>query len=326
MLPQAGLNALVVPVAPRIDEHSIFGCPLSKAVDCSASSRRKQWASCASSAACAGFVVAMAQGTAHASRARRHSLTASTTRRWRVRRNKRSGGGAAHTARTADEPSNTQAAVEEPQPLWQQVAAFVVPTYALVVTNLILTALDKGFIGRVSSLQLAALGPATTIFDSSSYLLTFLNTATLTLLGSAQESQRNALRSHAAIFGALSGLGLGILLYATARPAVILFGANDAMLPHSVRYLQIRAVGSMVDRVGSISTQFWLAEKNGLTPLLATLIAAVVNAGGDYLLCEKYGVAGAAFATVAASVVSASFLIWRLRQRGLWPNPLEWPV
>merc|ERR1712125_174478 len=66
---------------------------------------------------------------------------------------------------------------------FQELGAFIAPAFCLVVANTSMTAVDKLFIGRHSSLELAALGPAATAFDGCSFLLTFLNTATLSLLG-----------------------------------------------------------------------------------------------------------------------------------------------
>jgi len=202
---------------------------------------------------------------------------------------------------------------------------FVVPTYFLVVTNMLLTALDKAFVGQSSSMQLASLGPSTAVFDCSSYVLTFLNTAALTLLGREPSEKWNRIRSHSLAFSTLFGAVQGLVLLLAAVPAVRSLGAAGAMVPCSVLYLQIRAVGAPIDRLASMSTQFWLAEKDGVTPMLATLIAAVVNAVGDYLLCPHYGVAGAAVATVGASAVSAAFLVLRLKRRRLWPSPFQRP-
>mmetsp|Transcript_52823 Transcript_52823/g.114164 ORF Transcript_52823/g.114164 Transcript_52823/m.114164 type:complete len:526 (+) Transcript_52823:49-1626(+) len=203
--------------------------------------------------------------------------------------------------------------------VWPSLMLFVGPAYALVVTNMILTAVDKAFVGRISSVQLAALGPAAAVFDCCSYLLTFLNTATLSLLGSSPSNEKSRVRSHALIFSVALGAMLGALMLLQASPAVRLVGASQQMLPYSILYLQIRALGSPIDRMGSVATQFCLAEKDGITPMLATLIAAVFNAVGDYLLCPRYGLGGAAIATVAASATSLVFIVYRLRLKGLWP-------
>ncbi|CAE8722136.1 unnamed protein product, partial [Polarella glacialis] len=122
------------------------------------------------------------------------------------------------------------------------IVRFIVPTYVLVVTGMVLTALDKSFVGRTSSLQLAALGPASAVFDCSSYVLTFVNTATLSLLadGSLTKEELDRIRSHSLVFAVFFGILQGAFLFCTAVPAVGLLGARGALLPFSVLYLQIR--------------------------------------------------------------------------------------
>eukprot|EP00747_Dinoflagellata_sp_TGD_P178539 gnl/TRDRNA2_/TRDRNA2_27603_c0_seq1.p1 gnl/TRDRNA2_/TRDRNA2_27603_c0~~gnl/TRDRNA2_/TRDRNA2_27603_c0_seq1.p1 ORF type:complete len:634 (+),score=81.08 gnl/TRDRNA2_/TRDRNA2_27603_c0_seq1:53-1954(+) len=233
---------------------------------------------------------------------------------------------ASHRARgIVSMASSASSSSSSDPPMWLAVARFIIPTYALVATGMILSAVDRAFIGQVSTLQLAALGPATTIYDCSSYVLTFLNTATLVLLGSQPEKERRLIRSHALIFTIGSGFALSLLLIPFATVAVQRFGADSAMLPFAVIYLQIRALGAPIDRLGSVTTQFWLAEKDGIIPLVATVISALFNAAGDYVLCPLYGTTGAAVATVAASAISAGYLVRLLQKRDLWPDPFVWP-
>lgn len=226
------------------------------------------------------------------------------------------------------EATSTDMPIEEnkkPIAKWLEVLKFVLSTFAMVAAGMILTAIDKAFIGQISSLQLASLGPAGATYDCSSYALTFLSTATLSLLAAAPDSGKNTIRSHALFFSVAIGVILTIVLLYTATSAIQLLGGSAEMLPFAQVYLWIRALGAPVDRLVSVCTQFWLAEKNGVVPLLATLVSAVLNVFGDYLLCYKYGTAGAAVATVAASAASAGYLIFGLRRRNLWPREFVMP-
>jgi len=212
------------------------------------------------------------------------------------------------------------------RPWWIEITRFVVPTYALVATSMLLTAIDKAFIGRVSSLQLASLGPSTAVFDCTSYLLTFLNTATLSFLASNKDAAKHSkIRSHALFFTVGSGMLQALLLFTGALPAVSCLGASGDLLPYSTIYLRLRSLGAPVDRIASVSTQFWLAEKNSVIPMFATIVAAGFNVVGDFVLCPSYGVVGAAVATVMASAVSAVFLVVCLQRGSLWPSPFQWP-
>jgi len=229
-------------------------------------------------------------------------------------------------ARRAKQVESTSSFQAKDRPRWIDITQFVVPTYALVATSMLLTAIDKAFIGKGSSLQLASLGPSTAVFDCTSYLLTFLNTATLSFLASNTDpAERSKIRSHALFFTVGSGMLQALLLFTGAFPAVRSLGASGSILPYSVIYLRLRSLGAPVDRIASVSTQFWLAEKNSVIPMWATIVAAGFNVVGDTFLCPTYGVVGAAVATVIASAVSAVFLVVCLQRKSLWPSPFQWP-
>lgn len=206
---------------------------------------------------------------------------------------------------------------------------FVAPAFCLVVANSSMSSVDKGFLGQQSTLQLAAMGPAAAAFDSSSYLLTFLNTATLSLLGMAArdgDAERgHRIRSHAMILATGSAFVLAVFLAVAAVPLTRTLGATPAMLPHSVMYLRLRALGAPIERGTSVATSFCLAMKDGTTPLFVTLIGLVANIIGDSLLCRRYGLEGVALASVVASAIGYGYLIYSLVQRRLWPWPLSWP-
>ena len=171
-----------------------------------------------------------------------------------------------------------------------EIARFVVPSFFLVLANSSMTTVDKAFLGRSSSLQLAAMGPAASVFDSASLVLTFLNTATLSLLGmsAGDPLQLRKIRSHAIFLATSSGLFLTLFLFAFAGPLTRLMGATPAMLPLSMIYLQIRAFGAPIERGTSVATSFCLAAKDGATPLMVTLVGMVINVVADGLLLGKH--------------------------------------
>lgn len=207
-----------------------------------------------------------------------------------------------------------------------EIARFVLPSFFLVLANSSMTTVDKAFLGRSSSLQLAAMGPAASVFDSASLVLTFLNTATLSLLGmsAGDPLQLRKIRSHAIFLATSSGLFLILFLFALAGPLTRLLGATPAMLPLSMIYLQIRAIGAPIERGTSVATSFCLAAKDGATPLMVTLVGMVINVVADGLLSPKYGLAGVAAASVVASLIGYAYLICALVKSGRWPRPFAW--
>lgn len=212
-------------------------------------------------------------------------------------------------------------------PTWNDLLRFVTPAFFLVVANSSMSSVDKAFMGRTSTLELAAMGPATAAFDSSSYLLTFLNTATLSLLTNCagDPNQTRRVRSHAVAIAAVGAVLLAFVLWTEAARFSTRLGATPEMLPFSVSYLRLRALGAPIERGASVATSFCLAERDGTTPLLVTVLGLAVNIMGDALLCERYGLQGVAVASVFASAVGYFYLIHSLRRRGLWPAPFDWP-
>lgn len=97
------------------------------------------------------------------------------------------------------------------------------------------------------------------------------------------------------------------------------------MVPLSVAYLRVRAIGMFMGRTREISNQICIAEKDVITPFLSTVVATVVNVIGDFWLCPRYGTFGAALATDTASAAAMGFVIQRLRHKGLWPCPILIP-
>lgn len=212
-------------------------------------------------------------------------------------------------------------------PTFGEIARFVAPSFCVVLANSSMTSVDKTFLGRSSTLQLASMGPAASVFDSSSFLLTFLNTATLSLLGMADTDQGKIrqIRSHAIFLATASGLVLGIILFVSAAPLSRGMGASATMLPYSVAYLRIRALGAPIERGTSVATSFCLAAKDSATPLQVTLVGLTANIVLDKLLCPHYGLAGVAWASVFAGTFGYMYLFVALVKSGRWPRPFEWP-
>lgn len=212
-------------------------------------------------------------------------------------------------------------------PTAREIAKFVAPASCVVVANSSMSAVDKLYIGHHSVLQLAALGPASSAFDGTSYLLTFLNTATQSLLAMHASSPKatNRVRSHALFLAVFAAVTLGLLLSVFASPVTLWLGATSQMHPYSIVYLRLRALGAPVERCCSVLTSFCLALKDGTTPLIVTLIGVVVNLMGDGLLVHRYGSAGVAAASVVASTVGLVYLIVKLVKRKVWPSPFVIP-
>ena len=199
----------------------------------------------------------------------------------------------------------------------------------------------------LAHLQLAALGPATTFCDGTTYLFAFLNTATTNLYASAKAAEDKA--ELAGVVGGKNGMSSGSgteavvrraakialtcgaflvpLLLAFARPLLSLYvgpatAADPAIILPATRYVMIRCLSLPAALLGGVMTAALLGDKDSVTPLLATAVATAANIGLDLIAVSqlKLGLMGAAIATVAAQWLGTALLVLRAQSRLLGPR------
>ena len=120
-------------------------------------------------------------------------------------------------------------------PTLTQYRKFALPCLGLWVAQPLLSLVDTAFVGLSSgsnsAAQLAALGPATTFIDGSTYLFAFLNVATTNLFSSALAKQggktladgsESVVRTASRV-AVRCGVGLAIFLWAFCRPLLALY-------------------------------------------------------------------------------------------------------
>jgi hypothetical protein len=144
---------------------------------------------------------------------------------------------ASKSSSSADHVPRGGADVTKPPPPLPTLAAyrkFALPCLALWVASPLLSLVDTSFVGlsvdaSTSAAQLAALGPATTFFDGSTYLFAFLNVATTNLYSSAraqkgeQSDKAESVVRTAARVGLKCGVGIMLFLFAFSRPLLKLY-------------------------------------------------------------------------------------------------------
>jgi hypothetical protein len=144
---------------------------------------------------------------------------------------------ASKSSSSADHVPRGGADVTKPPPPLPTLAAyrkFALPCLALWVASPLLSLVDTSFVGlsvdaSTSAAQLAALGPATTFFDGSTYLFAFLNVATTNLYSSARaqkgetsDKAESVVRTAARV-GLKCGVGIMLFLFAFSRPLLKLY-------------------------------------------------------------------------------------------------------
>ena len=177
-----------------------------------------------------------------------------------------------------------------------------------------------------STLELAALGPASAISDSAALPFIFVSIAATNLIAQAyatQDTQKLQKITHTAItVGLLGGAVLALLFVTCAAPISSLYcggGSSGGALTHyCTQYVAIRAFALPAVVTATIAQAISIGTKDTTTPMLSVIVAGCTNFVGDLLLVSwlKMGISGAAIATAVSQFVCAGLLLRNLFRRG----------
>ena len=198
---------------------------------------------------------------------------------------------------------------------------FAIPAIGANTAGPLMSLIDATFVGRVSSLELAALGPAGSVSDSACQLLTFAAIAATNLVasshasGDAQGSARTA--TLAVIVSIVGGSILSIATFGFAKELCVAYcGARSPLIRPMLDCLLIRASAFPAATVSIVASAVCIGTKDARTPLAAILVAAIINLLGDFIFVHVLGLGlrGAAWATIISQYCGA-FLLLRVLSR-----------
>ncbi|GKY92589.1 hypothetical protein MPSEU_000229000 [Mayamaea pseudoterrestris] len=211
---------------------------------------------------------------------------------------------------------------------------FAVPALGIFLASPLLSNIDNAFVGRtVGSAGLAALSPGTICTDTLLYLFSFLSRATTGIVSrafAAEDEETTEGNIDAAREAASAPLSVALIsgvilscLYAYFTPNLLeIFNVDLALRKDAASYIYWRGAFTWAALFQSIALTVLLATRDAITPLKIVTFASVLNIVGDYMLCVwpvKWGCAGAAAATSAATLISSGFLLQALRKKRLLP-------
>ena len=212
---------------------------------------------------------------------------------------------------------------------FKELVKFTLPTMAIWMCGPVLSMVDTAVVGTASTLELAAMTPGGAFVDYPAYLIaSSLATATTTLVArdrllTDKKKAKTACEKTIADGLALSvigGVALALLLRVVAEPVVTAFAgpASAAAVPFALRYAAARSWGVPAAMIVAVAQAAFLACKSPKQPLLAVAVAAVCNLAGDVFLvvAAGWGIAGAAWATVAAQASMGVALVFLLLRGG----------
>jgi len=205
------------------------------------------------------------------------------------------------------------------------IAALAVPALGALIADPVLSLVDTAFIGRIGEDQLGALGVSAAIFGLAFFAFNFLEYATTSLLAGAigAGDRTGAGRSSmtAIIVAVIGGVGVSIALISLTGPILSLMGAEGTLRGEAATYIRIRALAAPAVLLIRSAHGIYRGHQDTRSPLVVTLGINGINLVLDPILIfgVGWGVAGAAWATVAAQWVGAGWfavlLLGRNRDR-----------
>lgn len=214
------------------------------------------------------------------------------------------------------------------QPIKSTLTKMTIPMMMGMVALMSFNLVDTFFIGLIGTDELAAVSftfPITFTLISLTIGLGVGTSAVIAkTLGSGQEDQAQIQGCSALILSTVLVIALALLGYLTIDPLFILLGSEANTLNHIHDYMQIWYLGAVFLTLPMIGNAILRASGDTKTPGIIMALGGFINAVLDPILIFGWGpvpamgIQGAAFASVAAWIVSSSLIIYLLTvQRGL---------
>lgn len=227
-----------------------------------------------------------------------------------------------------------------------RIIRFAVPAVGIWLCSPLLSVIDTATVGMMSgTVQQAALHPAVAITDYTARLMFFLFTATTNLVAISFESDRSSTgRADTACRNTLISslrvsLRVGIcicailLVFCTPMLRALLGRSeNLPVLRAAQKHVWIRALGMPAAAMIGSAQAACLGMQDTKSPLMTTLLAAIINFAADLILVRQRhpwvgGVAGAAWATILSQYIALGFyLYWLIGKRIPGEAYWQWTV
>jgi putative MATE family efflux protein len=205
----------------------------------------------------------------------------------------------------------------------RRILALAVPAIGTLVADPLMGLVDTAVVGRLGAAQLGGLGLGVAVLTTVSWVFNFLvfgTTSTVAKAVGAGDLEAAGRRvSHATQVALVLGLAVGGVLLLVAPDLLRLLGAVEELIDPGTTYLRVRALGVPLLLLAYVGHGAFRGVSDTRTPLLVVVLANVVNAvlTVGLVFGLGMGIAGAAWATVAAEAVTVVLLGLRLKRTGL---------
>ena len=217
---------------------------------------------------------------------------------------------------------------------WRLLLLFSLPLMAGNIFQQMYTVVDTAVVGKVLGVDaLAALGAVDWLnWLTLGTIQGFTQGFSILLaqrFGAGDYGRLRHAMANAVFLSVLCAVAVTAGSEALAEPVVVLLRTPEEIRHISMAYLRLLFAGLPVVTAYNFAAAALRARGDGRTPLLAMAAASVTNIGLDFLfvLGFRWGVRGAAAATIIAQCLAAGCCVWRLcRIEALHLSREDWRI
>ncbi len=208
-------------------------------------------------------------------------------------------------------------------PRARQLITLALPATATLLADPLMGLVDTAVVGRLGAPQLGALGLAVSVLAAAAWVYNFLvfgtTSAVARAVGATAHDVAGRRVAHALQVALVLGSVSAVLLFLMAPAVLAGLGAVEELRGPATTYLRIRALGVPFLLLGYVGHGAFRGVSDTRTPLVVVAVANLVNAGLTFwlVLGVGLGIAGAAWATVAAEVLTVLLFAGLIRRTRL---------
>ncbi|HVL63657.1 MAG TPA: MATE family efflux transporter [Actinomycetota bacterium] len=201
--------------------------------------------------------------------------------------------------------------------------ALALPALAALAADPLYSLADTAFVGRLGTPQLGALAIGSAAFTASFWVFSFLaygvTPRVARAVGSSDPAAASRTGVQALFLAVVLGTSVTLAGVFLAPQVVRLLGGAGEVYEHAVPYLRIRMLAAVPVLISQVGHGWLRGAQDIRTPMFVAGGGALLNVVLDYTFIYPlgWGVAGAAWATVAGQSIAAVIFLAILRRR-MW--------
>ena len=210
----------------------------------------------------------------------------------------------------------------------REILNLAVPSMFALMAEPLMGIMDTMLIGNYGTNELAATAGISAILSMSLWLFNFLSTGTTAkiafLFGSKNHKSIGSYISSVIIISLIIGFLLSIIYFFFDMAVIGAYGFQAEVYPLAKEYLNIRLIGLPFTMLLYSGIGFYRGLQNAVTPMITAILSNAINLILDIILIygvegiiPEMGIAGAAWATVAAQIFGVGYLLFDVLHKKL---------